>query len=265
MANPLSQQISDLLGAPVSALSPLHGGDLSKIYRVTLASGQDVVAKSGPLVGVEAQMLAAIAATGCPAPRVLATTATLIIMEYLPEGPPDWAGLGRALKRLHSATGAGYSWSSDYAFGSVAIPNTAAPDWPTFWAERRLLAAPHALPHDIAQRVEHLSQRLPDLLPHHPPAALLHGDLWAGNIHFTPTGPALIDPASYHGHTEVDLAMLHLFATPGPGFYETYGPTTPEERERRPIYQLWPALVHLRLFGAAYRSMVENLLCDAGS
>lgn len=32
-----------------------------------------------------------------------------------------------------------------------------------------------------------------------------------------------------------------------------------------PIYQLWPALVHLLLFGEGYRSMVERLLTEAGA
>ena len=43
-------------------------------------------------------------------------------------------------------------------------------------------------------------------------AALLHGDLWTGNI-LVRDGRlvALIDPACYYGHAEVDLAMLCLF------------------------------------------------------
>ena len=79
----------------------------------------------------------------------------------------------------------------------------------------------------------------------------------------TPTarvGPELIDPACYHGHAEVDLAMLSLFGTPGPMFRETYGPSEPGLEARRPVYQLWPALVHLRLFGSGYQGLVERLL-----
>jgi fructosamine-3-kinase len=59
--------------------------------------------------------------------------------------------------------------------------------------------------------------------------------------------------------------MLHLFGRPGPGFAEGYGPLAPGWEARRPVYQLWPALVHLRLFGGGYRGMVEGLLDRAGA
>jgi fructosamine-3-kinase len=74
----------------------------------------------------------------------------------------------------------------------------------------------------------------------------------------------LIDPACYHGHTEVDLAMLGLFDQPDAAFYEAYGSLEPGHDERTTIYRLWPALVHLRLFGAGYRPMVERLLQATG-
>ena len=75
----------------------------------------------------------------------------------------------------------------------------------------------------------------------------------------------LIDPACYHGHTEVDLAMLGLFDQPDAAFYEAYGLLEPGHDERTAIYRLWPALVHLRLFGAGYRPMVERLLQATGT
>ena len=71
---------------------------------------------------------------------------------------------------------------------------------------------------------------------------------------------ALIDPACYHGDAEVDLAMLTLFSQPPDTFIEAYGPFAAGWDERRPIYQLFPALVHLRLFGATYAAMVDRLL-----
>jgi fructosamine-3-kinase len=74
----------------------------------------------------------------------------------------------------------------------------------------------------------------------------------------------LIDPACYHGHTEVDLAMLGLFDQPDAAFYEAYGLLEPGHDERTAIYRLWPALVHMRLFGAGYRPMVERLLQATG-
>lgn len=71
---------------------------------------------------------------------------------------------------------------------------------------------------------------------------------------------ALIDPACYYGHEEVDLAMLTLFDAPPPEFWEAYWALEPGWERRRDVYQLFPALVHLRLFGATYAGMVDRLL-----
>ncbi len=265
MADNLTARIAALLGEAVAALAPLHGSDLSEVSEVTLASGRRVVAKRGPMAAAEARMLRAIARTGCPAPRVIATDETVFVMEYLEEGArPEWGAVGTGLRKLHAATGAQYGWPEDYAFGPVAIPNAPADDWPAFWAERRLLAAPDALPGDIRTRVERLAARLAGLLPQRPRPALLHGDLWGGNVLHGAGTAWLIDPACYYGDPEVDLAMLHLFGRPGAGFADAYGPLPAGWQGRRPVYQLWPALVHLRLFGPGYRGMVEGLLtaCD---
>ena len=263
----LADRAAALLGAGLAGEERLHGGDLSQVFRLVLSDDRSVVAKAADKALAEAGMLRAIAAAGAPAPRVLAAERGLVVMEDLgrDDGPgAAWADLGRALRRLHAATGAGYGWPENYGFGPMPIPNAPLPDWPAFWAERRLLPACPVLPPGLAARVEALAERLADLLPRAPPPALLHGDLWTGNVMARGgrvTG--LIDPACYHGHAEVDLAMLALFGSPGPAFRETYGGPEPGEAARRPVYQLWPALVHLRLFGDGYLGLVERCLAAA--
>lgn len=138
-------------------------------------------------------------------------------------------------------------------------------DWPTFWAEKRLLANLAALPCDIARRIEALAPRLSELLPAAPPASLLHGDLWLGNLHLAQRQFWMIDPACCYGHAEVDLAFLHLFGTPDAKFTQRHGALEAGYETRRAVYQLWPALVHLRLFGTSYRSMVTQLLDRLGA
>jgi fructosamine-3-kinase len=257
-------QAASLLDGTVRHAAALQGGDLSQVLRVELADGRTVIAKSGPAPRTEAAMLAAIGAAGAPAPRVLAVSDTVLVLECLPGGGDPggaWRDLGAVLARLHGATGPRYGWHCDYAFGQVAIENGWSDDWPAFWAERRLLAhAPH-LPAALARRIETLAADLHNRLPRHPTPSLLHGDLWAGNILVADrrvTG--LIDPACYYGHGEVDVAMLSLFNSPGQGFFDSFCPLQAGGAERLAIYSLWPALAHLRLFGAAYRPLVERCL-----
>jgi fructosamine-3-kinase len=90
--------------------------------------------------------------------------------------------------------------------------------------------------------------------------------MWGGNVLVDGTQVSgLIDPACYYGHDEVDIAMLTLFDHPDAEFYDAYGPLEPGHEERLTIYRLWPALVHLRLFGSGYRGMVERFLSAAGA
>ncbi|PNG25770.1 fructosamine kinase family protein [Methylocella silvestris] len=266
--NEFAERGAALLGGVLRHAERVSGGDLSQILRVTLEDGRQAIVKIGPHPETEAAMLRAIAASGAPAPAVLALSGELLVLELLTAGEAlgaAWASLGVALATLHAAPGARYGWPEDYAFGPVAIENGWSDDWPRFWSERRLLTHCSRLPATLARRVEALAAALPDRLPAQPRPALLHGDLWSGNI-LAAGGKVsgLIDPACYHGHVEVDLAMLSLFDQPDAHFFDAYGRLEPGHEERRPIYMLWPALVHLRLFGAAYRPMVERLLQASG-
>lgn len=272
----LAAACRDVFGQTARRVARMHGGDLSQVSRLTLADGVRVVAKQGPMVDREARMLEAIAAAGVPCPRVLGTVGEVLFLEALDEVRPEprhWARFGEDLRRLHRTPGDTYGWPEDYAFGPVMIYNTATGtdddpgpgQWPRFWGERRLLPFVAQLDRGLGARVEALARRLPEMLPATPLPGLLHGDLWTGNLLATPAAIHLIDPACFHGDGEVDLAMLHLFGGPGPGFHEGYGPLAPGWDQRRAVYALFPALVHLRLFGAGYRPMVERFLDAAGA
>ena len=251
------------IGGEAAAIHPLQGGDLSEVLRVVLQDGREVVAKTGELVAREARMLAALERAGARVPRVLALVGSVMLLEKLGKSAStdaDWTDLGTSLRRLHKARGGAYGWDEDYAFGKVAIDNRPLADWPQFWAERRLLSLQAELPAGIRARLEALARRLPDLLPARPRPALLHGDLWLGNILFSAGKAWLIDPACYHGHSEVDLAMLTLFGDLPPAFWKRYKHLAPGWQERRAAYQLWPALVHMVLFGGDYHALVEARL-----
>ena len=115
----------------------------------------------------------------------------------------------------------------------------------------------------MVKSFEALYPNLTSLLSEEKPA-LLHGDLWSGNIITTAKGePCLIDPAVYYGCREVDLAMTKLFGSFPTEFYEAYDqtyPLMPDYEDRFDLYNLYPLLVHLNLFGAQYKSPITGIL-----
>ncbi|WP_268745523.1 fructosamine kinase family protein [Palleronia rufa] len=140
---PPRDAIARLAGCSVVDFQPLSGGDVSSVAAVRLADGRRIVAKSGGPVRAEADMLRAIAATGCPAARVVAVNDSCLLMERLAEGRASdtgWAQAGHAVAALHAATGPRYGWETDHAIGPALQPAAPMDDWPAFWAERRLLA-----------------------------------------------------------------------------------------------------------------------------
>lgn len=229
--------------------------------------------------GVEAEGLEALATSGSArVPSVIAASGpddevAWLLLEWIEEGRPGregWTRLGRELAALHRDAGPGgpggrFGWGGDNLIGSLPQPNGWSDDWAGFWAERRIrplareLRARGAFSATQAAVVEAVAERAGELLG--PAAAadgpsLLHGDLWSGNVLFARDGaPVLIDPAVYVGHREVDLAMADLFGGFSGAFREAYEdawPLQPGHRRRRPAYQLYPLLVHARLFGGGY-------------
>jgi len=201
-----------------------------------------------------------------------------ILMEYIPHGKlaVDYAArLGEGLATLHRNRFESYGWERDNFIGSLPQSNGITDDWHEFWWQRRLepqLALAHNRKLLSGREAEWrlLEGSLKNLLA----AAtvegpsLLHGDLWIGNTFAGSTGkPVLIDPAVYRGHREVDLAMTELFGGFSDRFYFAYEDQWPllagYRRYRRAVYQLYPLLVHVNLFGDAYVDLTVRTLNKA--
>jgi len=265
-----SRRVAELTGVAEDSLERLVAESVSEVLLVRRPTGSLSVAKQSPAAGVEAAMLRALAGAGLPAPMVEGEHEGVLLLEHVANdgvfSARAWADVGARIRQLHDRTGSGFGWPSDYAIGTVTFDNRETGDWPRFWGEQRLIAAASLLDRPWRERIERLSARLGDLLPAAPPAALLHGDLWTGNM-LVRDGElvALVDPACYYGDAEVDLAMLDLFSPPPDDFRDAYGALAPGWRERQPVYQLFPALAHVRLWGPGYYPMVERLLAAAGA
>jgi fructosamine-3-kinase len=149
--------------------------------------------------------------------------------------------------------------------GNQTLPTAPGgwPEWGAFYAGERVL--PYA--RRAARRghldpaglriVEQACERIAagDFDDDEPPARL-HGDLWNGNVQWTPRGAVLIDPAAAGGHRETDLAMLDLFGCPYladvVAAYAEAAPLRDGWRERLPLHQLHPLAVHAASHGAGY-------------
>ena len=264
-----ARRVAELTGVGEAALEPLVAESLSQVLLVRRQGGGALVAKSGPAVATEAAMLRALSGAGVPTPSVEAEHEDVLLLEHVENdgvfSAKAWEDIGARLESLHRRKGDTYGWPVDYALGTVKLDNRERRDWPSFWGEQRLVATASILDRPWRERVERLAGRLGDLLPQAPPASLLHGDLWTGNI-LVRGGElaAFVDPACYYGHNEVDLAMLDLFSSPPEAFRAGYGGLDPGWRERQPVYQLFPALAHVRLWGHGYYKMVDRLLTTLG-
>lgn len=269
---PIEAAVTGLTGRPVLSVDWLGGGSLSEVALVNFTDGSLAVVKRGveALLHKEAAMLRHMAgAAAVPIPAVLAEGEGLLLLEWCPDdGRYDaaWDDVARCLAAVHGVVGERYGFRFDYALGPIEQSNGAAENWVDFWRERRLLPLSRPLPAAVRGRVEALAGRLSELIPAKPAPVLLHGDFWSGNI-LVDEGQVsgLIDPACYYGDGEVDLAMLSLFSNVPEQFWDAYGrPDAGFFEERQALYQLWPLMVHVRLFGATYLPMLNERLDRLG-
>ena len=256
MTDALAALVGKVTGQKIERTNRFAGGDISGATEVELGDGSRVVAKMGPVVDVEARMLLAMAESEARVPEVLGCEDDVLLIEYLPGGGSltgdAWHSLAAQLGALDDLGSEKYGWEENYALRDIVVENGPCEDWPTFWAERRLLCHVPHLPPRLARRVEELAKALPELLPARPRPVLVHGDLWGGNVIVdNQAHAALIDPCAYYGDREVDAASLTLFDHPPQSFFDALD-LEPGWQERQPIYRLWMWLLHVRLFGRGY-------------
>ncbi|MEW5871377.1 MAG: fructosamine kinase family protein [Chloroflexota bacterium] len=254
------------------------GGCINQGTRLHTTSGDSFFLKTNTstppdMFEREAEGLEALNQVGGPrTPRPWLYGPDFILMEDLvpaPRAADYWRVFGRQLATLHNVTQPRFGFDHDNYIGSTPQPNEWTPDGYQFFAEQRLLYQARLavrqglMTGKVAAQVEHLSARLPDLVPQQP-ASLLHGDLWSGNaITDAGGGPAVIDPAAHYGWAEAELAMTALFGSFPEVFYRAYQEVRPLDKgftERFALYNLYHLLNHLNLFGSGYLGQVMSIL-----
>jgi fructosamine-3-kinase len=272
------------LDARVEAVTPVSGGDIHQAYRVVLGDGRCVFVKANTRLGpsvfrAEARGLDWLrAADALRIPRVLAVSddtcsVGFLVLELLEarRPRPDFdERLGRGLAELHRAEPRAFGLDHDNFIGPLPQANGSLPSWVEFYGERRLqpqferAVRAGLLSPSLVRSFERLFVRLTEFVGPPESPARLHGDLWSGNLLVGPEGePCLVDPACYGGHREVDLAMMRLFGGFSERVFAAYGETYPlasGHETRVPLYQLYPLLVHVNLFGGGYGAALERAM-----
>ncbi|MEY3300289.1 MAG: hypothetical protein RLZZ597_3549 [Cyanobacteriota bacterium] len=208
-----------------------------------------------------------------PKPICWGTTegSAYLVIEWLDlghAGEASWRRMGEQLAAMHRVTSTqGFGWHQGNTIGATPQPNPWTASWLEFYREHRLeyqfrLARRRG---GRFPRQQALLDALPDLLAgHHPAPALVHGDLWSGNAAVTTAGdPVILDPATYYGDREVDLAMTELFGRFPHAFYEGYQAAYPLEvgyGQRKALYNLYHILNHFNLFGGGYESQANRII-----
>ncbi len=280
----MSQQISSLIEEAIGyrplSIRPLSGGCVGDVSLVTFDGHEDLVAKFDPREGdplrIEAEMLTYLTEkSGLPVPRAVHQSGSILLMEYVDGESSTNAGAqihaAQLLAELHEIRAEQHGMEFDTLIGGLPQPNRQMSSWREFFATQRL--APMAdlalrrgrLDSQLRHRLDRLIAALDRWTPEKVAPSLLHGDVWSGNV--LARGDritAFIDPAIYYGSSEMELAFISLFGTFGDSFFDAYNERRPIEpgffEERRDLYNLYPLLVHVALFGGSYVASFSSSL-----
>lgn len=276
----LTKHIGD--GTHIDDLQFFYGGNFNLAVRVKTGSAEYFIkwnqGEHQGLFEAEAKNLQLIQKSGTiDVPGVLGT-GTLDEKEYLmmdciqsaEKSAYYWSDFGGKLAHLHQKhAGKGHGLDYDNFLGAAKQENTWCADGVQFFIQNRLKKqVDTAIYHrkisaDMEEKFNLLYDKLPQLIPNES-SALLHGDLWSGNAMVNAKGEiTLVDPCCYFGLREAELAFTTMFGGFPTEFYEAYHHTFPIEKDfhnRIPLYNLYPLMVHVNLFGEGYLPAVTKIL-----
>ena len=288
-ANSLNEAIKNIYGTSVKITDrrAIHGGDINDAYALSLSNGETVFMKANirqklAIFEGEAESLAFIRQIDTlRSPETLAIgtdgSISFLLLEYINSGHHSRSAseeLGIGLAHMHQqktdtfVKGGKYGALHDHLLGSGIQDNTPMDSWIMFFSECRLRPwfnrTSHYFDSTTRNKIDSFLNKLSTYLTEPDYPSLLHGDLWGGNyIIDNQAHPWLIDPASYVGHAESEIAFTELFGGFDRTFYEAYQSIIPFNsgyRDRRDIYNLYHLLKHLHLFGSIYLSSVKAVL-----
>jgi fructosamine-3-kinase len=280
----LSKVLSDQLGETliIKDVRPIGGGSISSTYRIS-STNKAFFLKVNRSRNAEAMFKAEVNGlellrkfSTFSIPEVITVSRneynSFLIMELIVSSIKTkdyWQDLAIKLAELHRQRNSHFGLEEDNFIGSLPQNNSFEADWAAFFINQRIAPMTKmAFDNNLIENRERSALEsalinITDLMPKEP-QALLHGDLWSGNLLTDGTGePCLIDPAVYFGHREMDIAFSKLFGGFKHKFYECYQdmyPMEPGFNQRRDLYNLYPLLVHLNLFGRSYIGQINSII-----
>lgn len=279
----IKREIEQIAGRTILAAQPLPGGMISQVLRIDLSDGESLVAKvgdGGHDLRIEGFMLRYLRShTQLPVPAVLHEARDLLLIEFIAGesrfDEESWRHLGKLVAGCHRITAPTYGLERDTLTGPLRQPNPPNQKWIPFFREQRLLymigvaRESGELPSELETRLMNLADALESYLIEPEQPALIHGDIWRTNILVRGGRVAgIIDPAMYYAHHEIELAYMTLFEGVGEACFAAYQERIEINPDffkvRRHIYNLYPLLVHVTLFGAKYLPHLHESLARFG-
>ncbi len=276
----LKQTLEQKLNEKIRSVGLMGKGQIGGVYKICTDQNSYVLKTSDPSERLltEAEMLEDINKYKIAVPQVIDAGESHLLMDFIKEGslPKSTMEIEAAevLSKLHAVTNESrmYGYYYNTTIGPFEQQNEQTQyNWGLFLGQMRIMPMARicydkgAIGKEFVDGLERLCRDLykrMDMSAVTP--SLLHGDLWAGNILFNIKGATLIDPAIYFGDREMELAFILMFDTFGETFFEHYTEIHPLSKDfyetKVPLYQIYPILVHVALYGTVYVRQLEQVL-----
>ena len=276
----MQEELSEALGQDIKRLDLLQQGQIGGIYLASVEDQRYVVKTSEQTdkLAIEARMLEDLSEAKIRVPKVIMTKGSFLVLEHIETmsqaKTTQEIEAAKLLSRMHSVTNESrmYGYYYDTTIGPFPQKNEQTQyNWTLFLGQMRIMPMARQcydagkISKQMVERLEGLCRDLYkriDMSSIYP--SLLHGDVWSGNVLFEREGACLIDPAIYYGDKEMELAFILLFGTFGETFFNTYQEIHSLSNDfyesKVPLYQIYPLMVHVALYGGSYVGELERTL-----
>ena len=207
-------------------------------------------------------------------PKVFKKNNDMLIMEYIShdnfKGKNFEKDLAEKISSIHNINNEKYGFDFDTPIGALRQPSKYSDNWIDFFGENRLgmifnyINKSNPMPNKINLKIEKILKNLKNLIPNTPVPALIHGDLWEGNILFDQGKiKGLIDPGIYFAHNEMEISYLTWFKYVSNNFLNYYSEINKIDKyyyKYEPIYQLYYCLLNVHLWDRKYITNANELV-----